>query len=97
MTVIVALISPYRAAREEARRVCTRFIEVHVSTPLEVCIQRDVKGLYARALKNEIAGFTGISAPYEPPLNPELSIDTSRMSIEESVEAILASLRAPGS
>jgi adenylylsulfate kinase len=92
VTVIVALISPFRAAREDARRLCGRFIEVHVSTPLEVCIQRDVKGLYARALRNEIPHFTGIGSPYEPPLTPELSIDTSHTSVEGAVATIVAAV-----
>src|SRR3954467_628838 len=79
-TVVVAAIAPYEAAREEARQLVEkhgRFVLVHLSTPLEVCEQRDVKGLYARARAGEIPGFTGIDDPYEPPGDPELVIDTS--------------------
>lgn len=82
---IVSLISPYREARDQARQRCGRFFEVHVSAPLEVCEARDVKGLYARSRRGEIEGFTGIDHPYEEPDRPELAIDTSRLTVEESV------------
>ena len=82
---IVSLISPYREARDEARQRCGRFFEVHVSAPLAVCESRDVKGLYARSRRGEIEGFTGIDHPYEEPEKPELAIDTSRLTVEESV------------
>ena len=65
------------------------FIEVYVNTPLEVCEQRDVKGLYARARKGEVKNFTGISAPFEAPENPALTLDTSVLSLEESVNRLL--------
>jgi len=75
--VIAAFISPYRAGRDAAReRVGANFFEVHVATPLGVCRARDPKGLYQRAESGEIANFTGISAPYEEPLSPELVLDT---------------------
>ena len=86
---VVSLISPYRAAREEVRRRCGRFIEVHVSTPLDVCEERDVKGLYARSRRGEISGFTGIDDPYEAPEDPELSIDTSRLTVAESAAIVM--------
>ena len=90
-TVVVAAIAPYEAAREEARALVEqhgRFLLVHLSTPLEVVEQRDVKGLYARARAGEIPQFTGISDPYEPPARPELTIDTSVTPVAESVRLI---------
>lgn len=87
--VLAALISPYRESRAFVRGLCRRFIEVHVSTPLESCEQRDVKGLYARARRGEIAEFTGVSDPYEPPASPELTIDTSGLSVEEAGRRVL--------
>ena len=86
---IVSLISPYREAREEVRNRCVRFIEVHVSTPLEVCEARDAKGLYARARRGEITGFTGLDDPYEAPDTPELRIDTSRQTAAESGQRVM--------
>ena len=86
---IVSLISPYREAREEVRQRCGRFIEVYVSTPLEECEKRDVKGLYARSRRGEIRGFTGIDDPYEEPVNPDLAVDTSRQTVEESVADVM--------
>src|SRR3954469_2496253 len=94
-TVVVAAIAPYETAREEARKLVEqhgRFLLVHLSTPLEVCEQRDVKGLYARARAGEIAGFTGIDDPYEPPADPELVLDTSVTPLEESVARIRAAM-----
>jgi len=88
---IAAFISPYRAEREEARRMSgdRAFVEVHVATPIEACEQRDPKGLYQRARAGEVRDFTGISAPYEPPLDPELTIDTSATDVLGSVAAIM--------
>lgn len=91
--VVVSLISPSRSARDFARGLCANFLEVHISTPLEVCEARDPKGLYRRARSGEIRDFTGISAPYEAPLEPELRLDTSALSVEASVRAILDRLR----
>jgi adenylylsulfate kinase len=93
-TVTAALISPYREAREYVRRLCRNFIEIHVATPLAVCEQRDVKGLYARARRGEIAQFTGLDDPYEPPDNPELTIDTSALTVEEASRIVLATVNA---
>jgi adenylyl-sulfate kinase len=90
-TVVVAAIAPYEAAREQARALVEehgRFLLVHLSTPLEVVEQRDVKGLYARARAGEIPQFTGISDPYEAPARAELTIDTSVTPVEESVRLI---------
>jgi adenylyl-sulfate kinase len=91
---ISAFISPYRSDREEARRIAPpgKFIEVFVNAPLEVCERRDPKGLYARAHTGEIKEFTGVSAPYEPPVNPELELHTDKLSVAECVSAILAKL-----
>jgi adenylylsulfate kinase-like enzyme len=91
--VLAALISPYRAARDQARAaIGDRFIEIHVHAPLGVVIARDVKGLYRRALAGELAEFTGISAPYEPPLHPDITVDTSTALPAESAAQILAAL-----
>jgi len=88
--VIAALVSPYRDSRAFVRQLCGTFIEVYVSTPLAACEARDVKGLYAKARAGEVEAFTGVSDPYEPPLTPDLAIDTSTMSIEEAGERLLA-------
>lgn len=87
LIVISAFISPYREDREMARQIIgeNAFIEVHVSTPMATCEQRDTKGLYQRARAGEIANFTGISAPYEPPENPVASIDTGLSSLEDAL------------
>ena len=92
--VITAAISPYRATRDEVRKMVgsAHFIEVFVDTPIEVCEQRDVKGMYARARRGEIATFTGIDDPYEPPLNPEIRLDTVHASVEENASWIMGYL-----
>jgi adenylyl-sulfate kinase len=91
--VIVSLIAPYAETRAEIRSMCKNFKEVYVSTDLQVCIQRDTKGLYAKALRGEIKEFTGISAPYFPPQTPDLRIDTAELSIEDAVEKLYQLLR----
>src|SRR5437763_915381 len=80
VVAITAAISPYREIRDEARAEIKNFVEVFVDCPLEVCEERDIKGLYARARAGEITQFTGISDPYEPPLNPEVTVHTERES-----------------
>ena len=91
--VITAAISPYREIRDEARELMgDRFIEVFVKASVEVCAERDVKGLYEKAFKGEIKEFTGVSDPYEPPLNPELTLDTEHQSAEDSAAKILTLL-----
>src|SRR6266566_1196668 len=90
--VIVAAISPYRSARDAARAEIGRFAEIHVSCPVEECIRRDVKGLYKKALAGEIAHFTGVSDPYEPPLRPDVVVRTDVESVEVSAQAILDAL-----
>lgn len=88
--VITAAISPYREIRDEARAMMDgRFIEIFVDTPLEECERRDVKGLYAKARAGEIKEFTGVSDPYEPPHEPELTIRTTEQAPEESARRIL--------
>lgn len=92
IVVIAAFISPYRKAREEIRRIVgfQDYVEVFVNTPLEICEQRDVKGLYKKARTGEIKNFTGISAPYETPTNPSIEINTIEESPEEAVEKIIS-------
>jgi adenylylsulfate kinase len=91
--VITAAISPYRELRDEARELMgDRFIEVFVKASVEVCAERDVKGLYEKAFKGEIKEFTGVSDPYEPPLNPELTLDTEHDSAEEDAATVLSLL-----
>src|SRR3712207_1483304 len=94
-SVVVAAIAPYEAAGEEARALVEkhgRFVLVHLSTPLEVCEQRDVKGLYAKARAGAIPEFTGVSDPYEPPARAEVVVDTSVIPLEESVARIRAAM-----
>ena len=86
--VIVSLISPYIDIRNEIRAMCKKFVEVHVSTDIKVCIERDPKGLYAKAMAGEIKEFTGISAPYYAPENPEVLIDTGVLSIATCTDKI---------
>jgi adenylyl-sulfate kinase len=89
---IAAAISPYREAREWAREEIGNFVEVYIKCPIEVCRQRDVKGLYRLADEGKIKGFTGIDDPYEEPEHPELVIETAKETIEESVARIFAKL-----
>src|SRR5438105_1530372 len=93
---ITAAISPYREVRNELRSLTPGFFEVYVRCSLEELVRRDVKGLYAKALRGEISNFTGVSDPYEEPLNPEVVVDTERESPEESVERILTGLARRG-
>ena len=87
--VLVAAISPYRQARDQVRASVEVFVEVHVAAPVGVCAERDVKGLYAKALAGQIAHFTGVSDPYEPPLAPELVLHTDTESVDDSVHQVL--------
>ena len=91
IVVITAFISPYRSDRDLVRQMVLdgQFIEVHVNAPIEVCEQRDPKGLYVKARANEIKEFTGVSAPYEPPAKPEIELHTEKLSVAESVGKIL--------
>ena len=96
--VICAAISPYRSTRNEARKMVgeDRFIEVYVDTPIEVCESRDVKGMYARARRGQITGFTGVDDPYEVPMNPEITLFTVETSPEENARKIVAYLEERG-
>ena len=91
--VVASLVSPYAESREFVRNLCRNFIEIYVSTPLEECERRDAKGLYARARRGEIPHFTGISDPYEPPVRPDLVIDTRHVSPEAASQQVLGMLR----
>jgi adenylylsulfate kinase len=93
---IVAAISPYRAVREELRARIGDFVEVYAECPLEVLAQRDVKGLYRQALAGEIGRFTGVSDPYEPPLEPEITIHSAEETPQESAARIWATLERLG-
>ena len=93
---ITAAISPYREVRDEARNEIGRFVEIYVKCSLEICIERDVKGLYHRALAGEVSNLTGISDPYEEPVNPELVVETNREGPETSVGRILTMLEEFG-
>jgi sulfate adenylyltransferase len=97
-SVICAAISPYRASRNEVRKMvgADRFIEVFVDTPIDVCEQRDVKGLYDRARRGQITGFTGVDDPYEPPVSPEVTLDTINFTAEENACTIIAYLEEHG-
>jgi len=95
---IAAFVSPYREDRDNVRKLLGRgeFVEIYVKCSLEVCEKRDTKGLYKKARAGEVKDFTGISAPYEEPLNPELTIDSSKLSVEESTRDILNYLEEKG-
>jgi len=94
--VLVSAISPYRDIREEVRQKIGDFVEIFVNAPLAVCEARDVKGLYQKARKGEIKGFTGIDDPYEEPLNPEVECRTDLESLEESVAKVWTKLTELG-
>jgi adenylylsulfate kinase len=100
LIVITSFISPYRADRDMARSLVKKdeFVEIFVDAPVEVCAERDPKGLYKKAMAGEIKGFTGVSpdAPYEAPAKPELHLKTGEQSVEQSVEAVLAFLENKG-
>ncbi len=95
---IAAFVSPYKEDRDNVRKLLGHgeFIEIYVKCSLEVCEERDTKGLYKKARAGEVKDFTGISAPYEEPLNPELTIDSSKLSVEEATRTILDYLEASG-
>lgn len=97
-TVICAAVSPYRAARNDVRNTvgAENFVEIFVDTPLEVCEERDKKGLYAKARRGEITGFTGIDDPYERPENPEIVIRTVDTDPEDNADEIIEYLRGHG-
>ncbi|MEN2975136.1 MAG: adenylyl-sulfate kinase [Candidatus Caldarchaeales archaeon] len=98
--VLASFVSPYRNIRNEARRLAednkVKFVEVYVKCSLETCMKRDPKGLYGKALRNEIKDMTGLQDIYEEPLNPEIIVDTEKDSLEECVKKILDRLRDMG-
>jgi len=96
VAVLAAFISPYRSTRDWVRQEVTNFIEVFVDCSLEECARRDVKGLYVKALAGQIPEFTGVSDPYEAPLNPEIRLNTADESVGESLTKILAYLEEKG-
>jgi adenylylsulfate kinase len=97
VAVITAAISPFAETRQQAReQIGPDFVEVYVHCPLEELVRRDVKGLYAKALRGEVQNFTGVSDPYEEPLHPDVTVHTDRETVEQSVEKILAVLRQRG-
>ena len=96
VVAIAAAISPYREIRDENRKKIGRFVEVFVKCPVEKLIERDVKGLYKKALSGEIKNFTGISDPYEEPLNPEIVVETDEETVEESFNKIITYLEDMG-
>jgi adenylyl-sulfate kinase len=96
VVAIAAAISPYRDARDQVRARIDKFVEVFVDCPIDACIERDVKGLYRKALSGEIKEFTGVSDPYEAPLNPEITVHTDRETPAESAARIIAYLEQTG-
>jgi adenylyl-sulfate kinase len=96
VAVLASFISPYRAVRHNVRQETTNFIEVFVEVPLEEAIQRDVKGMYKKAINGEIKNFTGISDPYEEPLEPEIHVPTHLETVHESVQRVLTFLEQHG-
>ena len=95
VVVLCSVVSPYRDVRDEMRVLHDgRFFEVYVSTPVDVCSDRDVKGLYAKQKAGDLSGLTGIDDPYEPPIDPELVVPTHTQTLEESVEAVWQALHS---
>ena len=98
--VLASVISPFADTRDQVRALHERkgagFLEVHVATPVEVCSERDVKGLYARQARGELQGLTGVDAPYEPPAAPEARVPTHEQTLEESVDQLVALLQERG-
>ena len=96
VVVLATFVSPYREQRRNARKEIERFVEVYVRCPVEICMKRDVKGMYQRALDGKIKHFTGVDDPYEEPEHPELIINTDTESIEESVKKVLHTIEELG-
>jgi adenylylsulfate kinase len=92
--VLATFVSPYREQRRNARKEIERFVEVYVRCPVEICMKRDVKGMYQKALEGKIKHFTGVDDPYEEPAHPELIIDTDKETVEDSVNKVLDTLTA---
>jgi adenylylsulfate kinase len=96
VAVLASFVSPYRRRREISREEIGDFIEVYVRCPIEVCMERDIKGMYKRALSGEISNFTGVDDVYEEPLNPEIIVDTDKDSVSDSVQKIMDKIRELG-
>lgn len=94
IAVIASFVSPYEESRNFVRENCKQFIEIHVSTSLDLCESRDVKGMYKKARAGEITSFTGVDDPYEIPSKPELRIDTRNRRVEDCIEEVLSYLNA---
>ena len=94
--VLASFVSPYRKQRKEARKKIIKFIEVYVRCPAEICRQRDVKGMYKKAIDGQIKDFTGIDDPYEEPEHPEIIVDTHKESIKESVNKVIQRIEELG-
>lgn len=90
--VLATFVSPYREQRRNARKEIERFVEVYVRCPVEICMKRDVKGMYQRALEGKIKHFTGVDDPYEEPEHPELIVDTDKETVEDSINKVLDTL-----
>lgn len=96
VAVLTSFISPYREVRANARQEIENFVEVYVKCPVEVCMQRDVKGMYEKAIKGEIKEFTGISDPYEEPLDPEILLETDKEDLEKNADKVIQRLNDLG-
>jgi adenylyl-sulfate kinase len=96
VAVLTSFISPYREMRDRARKETTNFVEVYAKCPLDVCIERDVKGMYQKAIRGEIKEFTGISDPYEEPQSAEIVLETDKETVDESVAKVLRRLTELG-
>lgn len=96
VATIVSFVSPYREKRDYARGNTTNFIEVYVRCPVEVCMQRDVRGMYKKAMRGEIKDFTGVNDPYEEPQRPEIIVDTDKNTVDECVKKIINYLEDKG-
>lgn len=96
IAVLTSFISPYKELRDYARGEIDDFVEIYVKCPVEVCIQRDTRGMYKKALAGEIPNFTGISDPYEEPLNPEVLIESDKETLEESVTKVMTRIKELG-
>lgn len=96
VAVLATFVSPYKEMRNKSRNEIGKFVEIYVKCPVEVCIKRDVKGMYKKALAGKIKNFTGVDDPYETPENPELIIETDKETVDESVEKVLKKLEELG-
>ncbi len=96
VVVLASFVSPYRKQRRKARKEIKHFVEVYVRCPVKICMKRDVKGMYRKALEGKIKHFTGVDDPYEEPENPELIVDTDIESVEESVGKVLQKIEELG-